>query len=222
MQNIEEAKNQSKFFDKNLLFLIEKEVPAFLIKEIDSWPHNISKNQPQEFAENLKGKILSPKNYVLKLLTDYLTNNEKFAEVYEPNIYRPFLNFLLLKKLNINNKEGYEYYEFIELETNYYEYLVYIISLYLRLSHHNYPNKNCNLKILREKSKFGLFALDFYLNKNTVTFSKLQHVVDILKNPLLVGSLKKDDNKLIKYCNHLVPEAPLTDIYISGLFIIYF
>jgi hypothetical protein len=213
MQDLEQAKAglelQKKLYERfDLLNGIEKCVPSEIVCEMNSWTEPITKNQPEPFTSNMRGKKLSGINYISKLLSDFFLDGELFKKVYEPHPLRPFLNYLLQKKLEVT-----DHYFFSsssssslpqgdkgtqgdketqgdkgddkETQDEYAEgkkerlFLIKVLSLANNILKKKIIIKMYNLK---DKKNFAIYSLNNYIEKKKVV--DFEKAIEILKNPL--------------------------------------
>ncbi len=255
MQDLEQAKKglilQKKLQERfDLLQNIAKCVPSEIIAEIDSWTEPLTAHQPEPFASNMRGKIMSGINYISKLLSDFLLDGDLFLKTYEPHPLRPFLNYLLQKHLEVTDhisflpygkkerslREEREEREKREERENERQFLIKVLTLANAVL-----KKKTIMKLytFEDKNNFGLYALANHMqNEKDVYISK---AIEILKNPLAspycsltsslspqpLSPLAKEEAKerkkaKEKYVAHLVPDAQLSSTFLSGLKTIYF
>lgn len=231
MQDLEQAKVglelQKKLYERfDLLNDIEKCVPLEIVTEMDSWTEPITKNQPEPFTSNMRGKKLSGANYISKLLSDFFLDGELFKKVYEPHPLRPFLNYLLQKKLEVT--DHFLFLPSLNNKDNERLFLIKVLSLA-----NNLLKKKIVIKMydLEDKNNFAIYSLNNYIEKKKVV--DFEKAIEILKNPLAnpyctLSSLpspsfpSSTEKKEERYVEHLVPDAQLSSTFLSGLKTVYF
>lgn len=97
-----------------LIYLKENVVSQWLITEIHHTEDHFSTKQPEVLAKIMSGKLMTPRNYVLKILTDFFTT-EVFSQFYVPHQNTPLINYMLGKKLQAGNRP-YEFFEFVDFK----------------------------------------------------------------------------------------------------------
>lgn len=251
MQDLEQAKVglelQKKLYERfDLLNGIEKCVPSEIVCEMNSWTEPITKNQPEPFTSNMRGKKLSGINYISKLLSDFFLDGELFKKVYEPHPLRPFLNYLLQKKLQVTDHYFFSSSSSLaqgdketqgdkgddkETQDEYAEgkkerlFLIKVLSLANNILKKKIIIKMYNLK---DKKNFAIYSLNNYIEKKKVV--DFEKAIEILKNPLanpyctlsLSSFPSTTEKKEERYVEHLVPDAQLSSTFLSGLKTIYF
>ncbi len=239
MQNINLAKeaivNQNEFYKEPLnicKFLCKTNyINKNISDEINSWEEPITQNQPLVLAKNMCGKILTAKNYVKKIIYDYLTDNKQFSEVYKPHLKRHFVNYLLQKKVAIINEKTYDRYEFIASDT---ELLSYIFCVYEKLGN-KAPNKAVITYNFPKKTVayYAIATHSAQLLNEPITFPEtkillsVQSILDykrILADPFTSPyvSLNAFEKETVLYCQHLVPDCELTEVFLNGLHAVHF
>lgn len=240
MQDLEQAKKglilQKKLQERfDLLQNIAKCVPSEIIAEIDSWTEPLTAHQPEPFASNMRGKIMSGINYISKLLSDFLLDGDLFLKTYEPHPLRPFLNYLLQKHLEVTDHFSFSSLRSNEEKENERQFLIKVLTLANAVLKKKTITK---LYTFEDKNNFGLYTLANHMqNEKDVYIAK---AVEILKNPLaspycsLTSSLPLLPSSLLpeakerkkakeeKYVAHLVPDAQLSSTFLSGLKTVYF
>ena len=222
MQDLEQAKigiKIEKSLKERFDFLnnIENQVPLEIVYEMNSWTDQITKNQPEIFANNMKNKTLSGKNYICKILSDYLTDCELFKKTYQPHLLRPFINYLLQKNIKLT-----DHYEFIDINENERLFLIKILSLAKIVLKKKIHGKLC---MTNYKKNVSLYSLNNYLERDGFKTDNIDIYLKILKNPLSNPNCSLspfDGEQEIKFVDHLVPDAEINDIFLEGLNKIYF
>lgn len=208
--------------------LSENVVTREMIREIESWPEPLTANQPPPFARNMRGRTLSPKNYLTKLFLDYFTDNDLFESAYTPHPDRPTVNYFLRKKFVQKPGEGYFYTEAVDVEDfDYFEFLQLLIFAYSVMG----CDREFSIKIYAPPM-LSIFAAAFFSARLlslpppklgemfTILFSprSLETLRVIMVDPLGAGVCSETaESAITYYCKHVVPRCVLSDVYFSGL-----
>lgn len=95
-------KHPSYIFD----FLKNNQLDELLITELNHAGNQFSSLQPMPISRNMRGKLLTGKNYIKKLLMDFTVSMKQFREFYKFNEKTHIINFLLGEKIFIEKKDG--------------------------------------------------------------------------------------------------------------------
>lgn len=188
MDIIESVKKQESFI-KNPTSIIKffdniNIADDLLIKEMNEFQSGFSHMQSGILRDNMQGKLMTPRNFIMKILSDFMISPTDFNTSYKPGDNTPIVNYLLKKKVEVIEKDGKYIKHYISEHED--DILPFIIKMYPYIGHNDvkmsYYFKNKNFVNMAISSYFGQLnkfpKLDFELNKNNY-----KDLLAILNNP---------------------------------------
>ncbi len=212
--------DQEKFLEnpayiEKFLLTEDNIIDNLLMTEINSLPGNFSLAQPKEISNHMRGKVMNAKNFILKIIGDYIISPTEFEKYYKPADSKHLTNFLLQTRIEVENKDG-KYFRHKMTK-----YAADILPFFIKLYCHipgvppfvlKYKFKEKNLLNMCLANYFGqIDKIDDYV---VVTLNKQNcgDLLNIINDPIstLISPPKTGEGKLY-YVDYLGPDSPVYD-----------
>ncbi len=211
--NINNIVEKQEKFLKNPSYIIKflddyNIADELIVDEINGLSSDFSKHQSGPLKNNMSGKLLTPKNFIIKIISDYILSPNDFIKSYNSSEKKHLTNFLLKKKIEVIEKDGKYFKHYIQ------EYdadlLPFLIKLYPYVRQNEFK-----MKYEFKNKNFVNMALSYYF-KQVESFPKIEitinkknslDLLNILDNPYIMTSVVGHQY----FLDYNGPDSPIYD-----------
>lgn len=220
----------TKFFQTT-----ENIMDRLIADEISALPSGFSTSQPQSLAGHMRGSRMTARNFLSKIIGDFIISPEDFKSFYKPGNNKHLTNFLLQTRIAVENKDGRYWRHCFDSYTA--DLLPFLIRVYCHIPgvpelkmKYKFARRNLlNMVIANYFGRLDCFAPTGLENTENIEEIEIRigrdncaALLDILDNPVaaLASSSENSDKKKVSssdksekvyYAEYLGADSPVYD-----------